>query len=202
MNKQVRVAVIGGAVAGLASMRPLLDEGHEVVAFEKGDDVVGTWATAYDSVLLLSAKSITNFKGYPMPADVPAYPSGQDYRIYIRDYAQRSGLKGLIRFNTAVVAATPVDSGSGGWNLELPDGTSEHFDAVVVATGHLRVPVLPTVTGTFDGVQLHTSEYRNADDFGQGPVVVVGSGNSGCDMVMDAINSGRMAYMVVRTPTW
>lgn len=197
-----RVAVIGGAVAGLASMGPLIEEGHEVVAFERSDDVVGTWATAYDSVMLLSAKSVTGFTGYPMPDHVPVYPSGEDYRRYVRDYADRSGLRRLIRFRTAVVQATPVDGGGGGWRLTLSDGTAEHFDAVVVATGHLRTPVRPPVPGVFDGVQLHTSEYRNARDFGEGAVVVVGTGNSGCDMVTDAIAAGRQAYMVVRTPTW
>lgn len=197
-----RVAVIGGAVAGLASMGPLVEEGHEVVAFEKSGDVVGTWATAYDSVMLLSAKSVTGFKNYPMPDDVPVYPSGEDYRRYVRDYAERSGLKDLIRFHTEVLRATPLDGGSAGWDLELSDGTTEHFDAVVVATGHLRTPVKPTVPGSFDGVQLHTSEYRNAADFADGPVVVVGTGNSGCDMVTDAIGAGHKAYMVIRTPTW
>lgn len=197
-----RVAVIGGAVAGLASMGPLRDEGHEVVAFEKSDDVVGTWATAYDSVMLLSAKSVTGFKGHPLPDDVPVYPSGEDYRRYIRDYADKSGLRSLIRFGVEVVQAIPRDGGSDGWDLELSDGTTEHFDAVVVATGHLRTPFVPTVPGEFDGVQLHTSQYRNASDFGEGAVVVVGTGNSGCDMVTDAISAGRQAYMVIRTPTW
>ena len=201
MAEHVRVAVIGGAVAGLASMQPLIDEGHEVVAFERDEDVLGTWATVYDSVLLLSAKSIMSFKGYPMPDDVPVYPSGEDYRAYIRDYAKRSRIK-----ETDPLQHRRGDSNTGRLRpRRLEPSTlrwgSGHFDAVVVATGHLRVPVVPNVPGTFDGVQLHTSQYRNPGDFGQGAVVVVGAGNSlrygdrRDQLRADGVHGGS-------TPTW
>ncbi len=117
-------------------------------------------------------------------------------------FAAEAGLLRFIRFNTAVVAAKPVDNGTGGWDIELSDGSNEHFDVLVAAHGHLWAPYIPKVEGRFDGPIMHTSQYRGLNDMAGKTVLVVGSGNSACDMVMDAIASGRQALMSLRRPTW
>lgn len=114
----------------------------------------------------------------------------------------RQGLIRHIRFNTAVVEAIPVDGGRRGWNVKLSDGTTEHFDALVAAHGHLWAPRIPEVEGSFDGPMFHTSQYRKPSDMAGDTVLVVGSGNSACDMVTDAIASGRQALMSMHRPTW
>lgn len=200
--KAARVCVVGAGVTGLVAIRELIAEGHEVQAFEKTDDVIGIWRTVYESVQLLTSKRATAFKGYPMPDATPQFPTGQQYRDYIRWFARESGLLRYIRFNTAVVAATPVDNGARGWDITLSDGTTQHFDALVAAHGHLWEPKIPRVEGTFDGPMLHTSQYRNTADMVGETVLVVGSGNSACDMVTDAIASGRQALMSLHRPTW
>jgi cation diffusion facilitator CzcD-associated flavoprotein CzcO len=200
--KSTRVAVIGSGVSGLAAIRELVEAGHEVQAYERTDDVIGVWARTYETVTLLTSRDATSFRGYPMPGDYPTFPSGDDYRRYIRSFARDADLLQYIRFKIAVVRANPVDGGTGGWDLIFSDGTTDHVDAVVAAHGHLTVPFIPAVPGQFDGPQLHTSQYRNPGDMSGETVLVVGSGNSACDMVMDAINSGRRAYMSLRTPTW
>jgi cation diffusion facilitator CzcD-associated flavoprotein CzcO len=202
VHKAARVCVVGAGVTGLVAIRELVAEGHEVQAFEKTDDVIGIWRSVYESVQLLTSKRATSFKGYPMPDTTPQFPTGQQYRDYIRWFAKESGLLRYIRFNTAVVSAVPVDKGAGGWDVTLSDGSTEHFDALVAAHGHLWAPRIPKVEGTFDGPMLHTSQYRNTDDMAGETVLVVGSGNSACDMVTDAIASGRQALMSLRRPTW
>lgn len=202
MRKVGRVCVIGAGVSGLVAIRELVAEGHDVQAYEKTDDVIGIWRTVYDTVQLLTSRRATSFKGYPMPDSTPPFPSGQQYRDYIRWFAKEAGLLQYIRFNTAVVSATPVNGGAQGWDVELSDGTTEHFDALVAAHGHLWAPCIPAVEGKFDGPMLHTSQYRNAGDMVGDTVLVVGSGNSACDMVTDAIAAGYQALMSIRRPTW
>ena len=202
MQRVGRVCVVGAGVSGLVAIRELIAEGHEVQAFEKTDDVIGVWRTVYDSVQLLTSRRATSFKGYPMPESTPPFPTGQQYRDYIRWFAKEANLLQYIRFNTAVVSATPVDGGTGGWDVALSDGTTQHFDALVAAHGHLWSPYIPAVEGKFDGPMLHTSQYRNANDMVGGTVLVVGSGNSACDMVTDAIAAGHQTLMSLRRPTW
>lgn len=202
MQKSARVCVVGAGVTGLVAIRELLAAGHDVQAYEKSEDVIGVWAGVYDSVQLLTSRTATSFKGYPMPEDYPQFPTGQQYRDYIRAFARDTGLLEHIRFSTAVESATPVDGGTGGWDVTLSDGTTEHFDVLVAAHGHLWDPFIPEVAGEFAGPQLHTSQYRNPGDMAGETVLVVGSGNSACDMVTDAIASGRQALMSLRRPTW
>ncbi|UVK37881.1 NAD(P)-binding domain-containing protein [Mesorhizobium sp. AR10] len=202
VKKAARVCVVGAGVSGLVAIRELVAEGHEVQAYEKTDDVIGNWRDVYESVQLLTSKRATAFKGYPMPDATPHFPTGQQYRDYIRWFAKQSGLLRYIRFNTAVVAAVPVDGGTHGWDVTLSDGTTQRFDALVAAHGHLWAPKIPKVEGKFDGPMLHTSQYRNPGDMVGETVLVVGSGNSACDMVTDAIASGRQALMSLRHPTW
>lgn len=202
VRKTARVCVVGAGVTGLVAIRELVAEGHEVQAYEKTDDVIGIWRTVYDTVQLLTSKRATAFKGYPMPASTPQFPTGQQYSEYIRWFAKEADLLRYIRFNTTVVLATPVDGGTHGWDVELYDGSRHHFDVLVAAHGHLWSPYIPAIEGEFDGPMLHTSHYRNPCDMVGETVLVVGSGNSACDMVTDAIASGRQALMSLRRPTW
>lgn len=202
MRTSARVCVVGAGVTGLVAIRELVAEGHEVQAFEKTDDVIGTWRTVYETVQLLTSKRATAFKGYPMPEGTAQFPTGRQYREYIRWFAKEADLLRHIRFNTAVTAATPVDDGTGGWDIELSDSSIEHFDVLVAAHGHLWSPYVPSVEGSFNGPMLHTSQYRSPRDMVGDTVLVVGSGNSACDMVTDAIASGRQALMSLRRPTW
>lgn len=202
VRKAVRVCVVGAGVSGLVAIRELVAEGHDVQAFEKTDDVIGNWGNIYETVQLLTSRRATSFKGYPMPEGTPQFPTGQQYRDYIRWFAKEAGLLRYIRFNTAVEAAVPVAGGTRGWDVRLLDGTTEHFDALVAANGHLWAPRIPEVEGKFDGPIFHTSQYRSPADMAGDTVLVVGSGNSACDMVTDAIGTGRQALMSLHRPTW
>jgi hypothetical protein len=200
--EKLRVCVIGAGVTGLVAIRELVDAGYEVQAYERTNDVVGVWARVYDTVHLLTPREATSFRGYPMPEHYPAFPTGAQYRAYIRSFADAAGLRQHIAFNTDVVEAVPVNNGTDGWNVTLADGTTEHFDVLVAAHGHLWAPRVPSYPGVFTGLQLHTSEYHNPGDFEGDNVLVVGSGNSACDMVTDAIASGRNPMMSMRSGTW
>ncbi len=201
-ESKLRVCVVGAGVTGLVAIRELVDAGCEVHAFERSDDVVGVWARVYDTVHLLTPREATSFRGYPMPTDYPQFPTGEQYRQYIRWFADAADLRKHISFNTEVASAEPLNGGTDGWNVTLGDGVVEHFDVLVAAHGHLWSPRVPSYPGNFTGVQMHTAHYRNPDDLVGERVLVVGSGNSACDMVTDAIATGRNPMMSLRSGTW
>jgi putative flavoprotein involved in K+ transport len=70
---------------------------------------------------------------------------------------------------------------------------------VVVATGTYQEPRIPAFSENIssDVVQLHTSHYRNPDQLPDGAVLVVGTGQSGCQIAQELYMSGRQVYLSV-----
>lgn len=193
MSLATRVAVIGAGAAGLASAKALVDEGIDVIVYEKGDRPGGLWAQdnssglspAYDSLHLNTSKARTEFADFPMPSNWPDYPSAAMVAGYLADYADTHGVTQRIAFGAEVSAVVRHHDD---WQVTLADGTSERFDAIVVANGHNWDPRHPdpTYPGTFDGTQMHAHDYRSAEVFRDKRVLVVGMGNSAMDITVDA----------------
>lgn len=197
----LRVAVIGAGAAGLAALQVLREAGLEPDGFERTDRVGGHWHTDYDALHLITSRDVSGFAGFPMPSDYPVYPSRDQMCAYLGAFADHHGLREHIRFDTEVTALHPLPGpgprGSHGWELTA-GGTTRRYDAVLVANGHLWSPSVPDVPGRFDGVTLHSSRYRNPSDLGEGDVLVVGAGNSGCDLAVDAATAGRRTAISMR----
>jgi cation diffusion facilitator CzcD-associated flavoprotein CzcO len=191
--------LIGAGAAGLGALQVLRDEGFAVDCFERGDRVGGHWHTDYECLHLITPRDASGFEGLPMPAGYPLFPSRDQMRDYILGFAAHHGLGSHIRFNTAVTSARPLDpSGLAGWEVTTSDGERHRFDGVIVANGHLWDPFVPEYPGRFDGRVLHSGRYRNAGDLEGERVLVVGAGNSGCDLAVDAAQAGRETYVSVR----
>jgi cation diffusion facilitator CzcD-associated flavoprotein CzcO len=114
-------------------------------------------------------------------------------------------LRRRIRFGTAVTAVTPVDhdvSGSKGWEVTAqgPGGeaSTQRYASVVLANGTLATPNLPTLSGEFSGELMHTSAYKKASVFDGKRVLIIGAGNSGCDIAVDAVHHAAKVDLSVR----
>lgn len=198
-----RICIIGAGAAGLSALAQLRGEGHEVECFEKTDRVGGHWHTDYDALHLITARDTTHFEGFPMPADYPHFPRRDQVRRYIEAYADHAGLRKDIVFETPVLAAEPVPAGdapvgSAGWRVRTSRGDEGVYDALVVANGHLWSPKIPEIPGTFTGTALHSSGYHNVGDLTGDRVLVVGAGNSGCDIAVDIAQHRLEVDIVVR----
>jgi Flavin-binding monooxygenase-like len=191
--------MIGAGAAGLGALQVLLDEGFSVDCFERGDRVGGHWHTDYDCLHLITPRDSSGFDGFPMPSAYPLFPSRDQMRDYILGFAARHGLGSHIRFNTAVTAARPLDAtGLAGWEVATSDGERRTYDGVIVANGHLWDPFVPDYPGDFTGHVVHSGHYHNGNDLRGDRVLVVGAGNSGCDLAVDAAQAGRDTYVSVR----
>ncbi|RII95432.1 NAD(P)/FAD-dependent oxidoreductase [Clavibacter michiganensis] len=201
-----RYCVIGAGAAGLSALQKLRAAGYDVDCFEKTDRVGGHWHTDYDALHLITSRDMTHFEGFPMPADYPHFPRRDQVRAYLESYAQANGLYDLIRFNTAVASVRPVETtgpiGSAGWTVTLDDGTVQAYDGVLVANGHLWDQKIPAVPGAFSGKQIHSGSYRNTGDLEGDRILVVGAGNSGCDLAVDAAQHRFDVDIVIRQGTY
>ncbi|MGL1659483.1 NAD(P)-binding domain-containing protein, partial [Vibrio parahaemolyticus] len=78
------------------------------------------------------------------------------------------------------------------------DGTARDYRGVVIANGHLTEPEMPAIPGRFDGPVMHAKAYRTPELFAGKRVLIVGMGNTGCDIVVDAVHHARSVLWSVR----
>lgn len=196
-------AVIGAGPSGLAAARALQKQGFSIDGYEASHGVGGLWdisnprSTMYESAHLISSRTTTEFAEFPMQSRVD-YPSHSVLRQYFQDFADHFGLTGLYRFDTKVTRLEPVGEE---WNLtsEGPDGiTIRRYAGVILANGTLAEPNVPSFTGEFAGEILHTSAYKSATHLTGKRVLIIGAGNSGCDIAVDAVHSAASVDMSVR----
>jgi cation diffusion facilitator CzcD-associated flavoprotein CzcO len=193
--------VIGAGPAGLAAIRSLKDAGLAVEAAERNSDVGGQWlygaqsSAVYASTHLISSKSTTAFADFPMPEDWPAYPSRREIEQYFKNFARHFDLYPLIRFNDGV--AKLVKNGTE-WRATFDKGESRDYEGVVIANGHLSDPLLLKPSGSFSGTVMHAKEYKSPEIFDGKRVLIAGMGNTGCDIVVDAIHRAKSVLWSVR----
>ena len=203
-----RTAVIGAGPSGLASLRALTAAGIDAVAFERGQRVGGIWSledrpsAAYPALHLITSRARTEFAELPMPPGTPDYPSRDAIGRYLEGYVEHFGLHDRLRLGADVRHVRPADGG--GWDLVLDNGVREHFDVVVVASGHNEVPKLPDppYPGEFAGRQLHALEYPGAAPFAGQNVLVVGIGNSAMDIATELSYVAARTLLSVRRGSW
>ena len=198
-------AVIGAGPAGLAGVRNLAKAGIGVVGFEAHTGVGGLWdienphSTMYKSAHLISSRTTTAYAEFPMREDVADYPSHRDMRVYFDDFADRFGLRPHYRFGTRVDRVEPDGEH---WSVTStgPEGErTETFRGVVIANGTLSEPSIPTFEGEFAGELLHTSAYKDPEVFKGKRVLIIGAGNSGCDIAVDAVHQAASVDLSVRS---
>ncbi len=193
-SSSVRVCVVGAGPCGLTTVKNLLAERLDFVCYEEASAVGGNWAyddapdrrSVYKATRLISSKRLSEFEDFPMPEDYPDFPSHRQMLDYFNAYAARFNLLPKIVFNTRVDSAKRL--GDGRWSVETsgPGGKRvETFDHLLICSGHHRDPLMPDYPGTFTGRTLHSREYKRPEPFADERVLVVGGGNSACDIAVD-----------------
>lgn len=195
-----RYAVIGAGAAGLAAVKELRDQGFSVTCFEKTSRVGGHWHTDYQALHLITPRDSSGYPDTPMPAEYPLFPHRDQVRDYLVRYATHHGLHRSIVFDTEVLEVEPMGQrGEVGWRIRTSRGDEGEFAGVLVANGHLWDPLVPSVPGSFTGHMLHSAEYSDVRDIKGTRVLVVGSGNSGCDLAVDAAQAQLDTAICVRS---
>ncbi|HEX8751821.1 MAG TPA: NAD(P)-binding domain-containing protein [Solirubrobacterales bacterium] len=198
-----KVCVIGAGSSGIAACQVLSARGIPFDCFEKGSQVGGNWryendngmSSAYRTLHINTSRRVMAFKSLPMPDHYPDYPDHFQMAAYFDEFVDHFGLREKIRFRTEVLSVEPVE---GEWEVTVagPDGEREasRYRAVLVANGHHWDPRWPEPpfpgSEEFTGEQIHAHHYREPDILRGKRVLVLGIGNSACDI---AVESSRIA---------
>ena len=197
--------IVGAGSSGLTVAKNLQQLGIACQVIEREDDVGGNWyygkpnSSVYRSTHLISSKPGTEYTDFPMPADYPDYPSHEQVWQYFRSYARAFDLYKLIEFNTAVEQIEPAGAL---WDVRLDNGETRRYQGVIIANGHNWDPKYPKYPGTFNGPIVHSADYKTPDILQEKRVLVVGAGNSGCDIAVESAQNAAVTFHSTRRGYW
>jgi cation diffusion facilitator CzcD-associated flavoprotein CzcO len=194
-------AIIGAGPSGLSAARALQKKGIPFIGFDKHADVGGLWdinnphSTVYESAHLISSKKMTEFTEFPMKEHIADYPSHRDLCGYFHDFANHFKLKDHFHFSSEVTKVNREADGT--WKIDA-NGKTYHVAGIILATGTLHYPNMPEYKGTYTGESMHSSKYKSAEIFNGKRVLIVGCGNSACDIAIDAVHHAKSVSISVR----
>lgn len=208
------VCVIGAGASGLAAMKNLREHGFAVDCFERETGIGGAWnwrherSPVYASAHLISSRPSAEFPDFPMPDSWPDFPHHSQFLSYLERYAEHFDLRSQIWFGMEVVRVTPVDGDR--WEVTSrstgSSGTerTQRYAAVVVANGHNWAPNMPEYEGLaeYRGEVIHASAYKDATQLRGRRVLVVGAGNTGCDIAAEAAQHAAKCWHSSRRGYW
>lgn len=175
------VVVVGAGQAGLSVGCHLKRKGIDHVILEGAPRIGDVWRNRWDSLRLFTPAKFDSLDGYRFPAHKDAFPTKDEMADYLESYAAE--------FDLPVRVDEPVrrlHKANGRFRLETP-GRVYEADRVVVAAASYQKPRLPTFANDLDAdvFHMHSHEYRNPAQLPDGPVLLVGAGNSGAEIAMD-----------------
>lgn len=207
MMERAKVCIVGAGSSGIAAAKVLQERGIAFDCFEKGSGIGGLWrydndngmSAAYASLHIISSRSLTQYSDFPMPRDYPDFPHHSQMLDYFESYVDHFGFRDKITFCSTVKSIRQTERGTYRVDVEI-DGQlrSEEYVSVIVANGHHWKPRWPTFPGQFTGETLHSHEYRVPDTFRDKKVLVVGLGNSACDIACEVSRVAQKTYLSVR----
>lgn len=216
-----KVAIIGAGVSGLAAIRSCLEEGLEPTCFERSDDVGGLWkfsdhteegrASIYQSVFTNSSKEMMCFPDFPYPDDFPNFMHNSKLQEYITSFATEKNLLKYIQFETLVtsISKCPDFSTTGKWEVTTEKNSKKEtavFDAVMICSGHHVYPHLPKDSfpglNRFKGKCFHSRDYKEPGTWKGKRVLVIGLGNSGCDIAAELSHVAQQVIISSRSGSW
>lgn len=196
-----RVVIIGAGPVGLCMAKAL--QQHEIPydQLEADDDVGGNWYHGvYTTAHIISSKKTTEYSDFPMPADYPDFPSRQQMLDYLRSYTDHFNLRPQIQFKTEVLMSRPQPDGC--WEIELANGEKRLYKGVLVCNGHHWDRRWPNYPGQFSGEYFHSKDYKHPAQLEGKRVLVIGGGNSACDVASEAARVGKSCALSLRNGYW
>ncbi|HEY3429017.1 MAG TPA: NAD(P)-binding domain-containing protein, partial [Acidimicrobiia bacterium] len=195
----IPVVVIGGGQAGLAVSHELSLRDVEHVVLEQAR-VAQAWRARWDSFCLVTPNWTMSLPGSPYAGREPeGFVPRDEIVAYLEQYAASFGAP--VREGVGVDSLEPGPTG--GFRVRTTDGEL-HADMVVVCTGAYQRPHRPTVPGSFPAgvLVIDTEDYRNPDGLPPGRVLVVGSGQTGCQIAEELHEAGREPALACGRAPW
>uniref|UniRef100_A0A7N1A3C5 Flavin-containing monooxygenase n=1 Tax=Kalanchoe fedtschenkoi TaxID=63787 RepID=A0A7N1A3C5_KALFE len=204
MVEDVAVLIVGGGPSGLATAACLTYHSIPYVILEREDCSASLWRKhSYDSLKLHTPKEMSALPLLPISDESPTFISKAAFVDYIDAYAARFDIRPRCNRN---VTKAEFDRELGKWRVEaaVGEGGVEVYAArlLVVASGENDLENVPEIEGLarFRGRVVHSRRYKSGAEYEGKRVLVVGSGNSGMEIVYDLSVSGARASVVIKSP--
>jgi dimethylaniline monooxygenase (N-oxide forming) len=211
----MRVAIIGGGPSGLVQLK-VLTTAHkqlpsvkpfEVKLFESYDKVGGVFLHhVYEDAELVSSKFLTCFSDFSARRDDEDFLSSERYREYLEEYATHFGLWPYINLNTHVIGVRRGDTSGHVVSYRTSKGEEHEWDcdALAVCSGVHSSPNIPFILGIqYVLTVIHSQDFKKREQFGvDKTVLVLGSGETGCDMSYLAITSPTKRVILSHRDGW
>ena len=196
--ERAQTVVLGAGQTGLSTAYHLGRKGRACVVLDEHRRVGDQWRSRYDSLRLNTPAQYDGLPGMPFPAAKHTFPTGREMGDYLEAYAARFEID--VRGRAHVTRVDRLDDGR---YLVTASGTTYLADNVVVATGGEHHPKVPGLARELDpGIrQLHSHDYRAPDQLLPGPVLVVGSSQSGADLALELAGSGHETWLSGKVPS-
>lgn len=210
----MKICVVGAGPAGLCAIRQGISFGCDVTAFEQANQIGGTWiytddvgkdkygneihSSMYQGLFTNLPKEIMASPDFLFPFEDRSYISSDKILKYLNLYADNFNLREKIKFEHHVLRVRPLLDDT--WEVIVKNLTRSKyetfiFDSVLVCNG-FSTPLIPKFDGQsmFKGKQIHSHDYRNAEQFKDEKVLIIGAGPSGIEMVLSI---GKVAKSVL-----
>jgi putative flavoprotein involved in K+ transport len=193
-REQVDVVVVGGGQAGLATSYHLGRRGIPHLVLDAGARPGASWRARWDSLRLFTPARYDGLPGLPFPARAASFPSKDEMADYLESYAERFRLP--VRHGVRVDRLTR----QGHAFVVRAGGRTVEAAHAIVATGAFQTPAIPAFAADLDPAirQLHAADYRNPGQLTPGATLVVGAGNSGVEIAVEAAAAGHRTYLAGR----
>jgi putative flavoprotein involved in K+ transport len=188
--------IIGGGQAGLAMSYHLRQRGREHIILER-HRVAERWRIErWDSLHFQLPNAWLTLPGKPYAGSDPdGFTHHSDVLRFIINYAAE--IEAPIRTGVEVTNLSR-DESNGQYVLKTTDGQIQALH-VVIATGPFQRPLVPDFSRSVPSSihQIDAIHYRNPEGLPPGSVLVVGSGNSGCQIADELLRRGRRVFFAV-----
>ena len=184
-GQRVETVIVGGGQAGLVAGYHLGRRGREFLILEGNERIGDSWRNRWDSLRLFTPAWVSKLDGWRFPAKSVSFPTKDEMGDYLEAYAEQFGLP----FRTGVRVESVTKNGRG-FVVTTADGRYE-ADNVILATGAERLPKVPAFASELDkGIrQMHSADYKGPHQLTDGPVLIVGLGNSGAEIGREVVRT-------------
>jgi putative flavoprotein involved in K+ transport len=197
--ESVPVAIVGGGQAGLATSRELTRAGLEHLVLERGR-MGETWRNRWDSFCLVTPNWTIQLPDHHYAGPEPdGFMPRDEFVAYLERYAAESQVP--IREHVAVMS---VESLPGDGFVLRTSAGDIHANAVVLATGAYQRPHRPPAAQILPAelAQIDVENYRNEQALPPGKVLIIGSGESGCQIAEELSEAGRDVVIACGRAPW
>ena len=195
MTNHYPVVIVGGGQAGLSISYCLKERGLDHIIFEK-NQIANAWRSQrWDSFCLVTPNWQCQLPGYPYKGNEPeGFIKKDEIVAYIENYAR--SFNPPIQEGVEVLNLRRGDRGIFEVTTSIGDYTA---DQVVVAAGAYHQPKIPKISERLPEhiLQVHSSKYKNPESLPDGAVLVIGTGQSGCQIAEDLHLAGRKVHLCV-----